>query len=341
MRKRIIAVDSHTQGEPTRVVIGGIPSIPGKTMVEKLHYLEKELDDVRSGIMLEPRGHNDMFGSVLTEPTNPEADLGIIFMHGGGYLNMCGHGTIGAVTIALEMGLVKAAGPTTEVVLESPAGLIRCRAKIEGERVTGVSFTNVASFLYKEDVKVTLPREVLLDNIPGTTAEITLDIGFGGSFFAIVSAKDYGISLRPDNSSNLIKLGILLREAINEQVEVLHPELTHINSVELVEFSQKIGDKAYKNAVIFGQNQLDRSPCGTGTCAKMGVLHSKGELKVGETFIHDSILDTRFFGKVLDTTTVKGLPAVVPEITGSAFITGINELILDEADPLVKGFLLK
>lgn len=349
MRKRIIAVDSHTQGEPTRIVIGGIPSIPGSNMVEKRKFLEDNMDEVRRGIMFEPRGHNDMFGSIITAPTHPEAHLGIIFMDGGGYLNMCGHGTIGAVTAALEMGLVKPQGTEMEVVLEAPAGLVRCRATLEGERVTGVSFTNVPAFLYKKNVPVAISRKVIQENIPdyvfkgtGDTEEIFLDISFGGNFFAIVPTETYGISLKPDNASQLIKLGMDIKDAVNVQVPVQHPELSHINTVDLVEFSHKIQaeGKAYKNVVVFGLGSLDRSPCGTGTCAKMASLHSKGELQVGETFIHDSILDTRFFGKILATTTVKGIPAVIPEITGAAFITGINELILDDHDPLVNGFRL-
>ncbi len=350
MKKRIIAVDSHTQGEPTRVVIGGIPFIPGRDMVEKKKYLQEHLDDVRTGIMFEPRGHNDMFGSIITAPTRPEAHLGIIFMDSGGYLNMCGHGTIGAVTAALELGLVEARGPETEVVLEAPAGLVRCRAALKGEKVTGVSFTNVPAFLYRQDVTVSLPRKLVEENLPGhapkgnaNRVDITLDIAFGGNFFAIVPAAVYGISLTPDRASALVNLGMGILEAVNEQVKVRHPELSHIDCVELVEFSEKIGpgETAYKNAVVFGLGQLDRSPCGTGTCAKMASLHRRGKLAVGETFIHDSILDTRFYGKVLDTTQVAGIPAVIPEITGAAYITGINELILDDDDPLNKGFRLK
>jgi proline racemase len=348
MKRRIFAVDSHTEGEPTRVVIGGIPAIPGKDMVEKRRYLEEHLDHIRTSIMLEPRGHNDMFGSILTAPTRPEAHLGIIFMDGGGYLNMCGHGTIGAVTVALEMGLIEAAGSEMEVVLEAPAGLVRCRATLEGERVTGVSFTNVPAFLYRQDAVVFLPRKVMEENLPGIalkgdadTVPVTLDIAFGGNFFAIVPAADYGISLAPDNASRLIRLGMEVMEAVNEQVPVQHPELPHINRVDLTEFSRNEGPNFYKNAVVFGLGQLDRSPCGTGTCAKMASLHRRGKLAVGDTFIHDSILNTRFYGKILGTTTVGELPAVIPEITGAAFITGINQFILDDADPLTRGFSLK
>ncbi len=350
MQKRIIVADSHTMGEPTRVVIGGLPHIPGKNLVEKRMYLDEHLDDVRTGIMFEPRGHNDMFGSIITAPTHPEAHLGIIFMDGGGYLNMCGHGTIGAVTVALELGIIKAEGPEMEVVLESPAGLVRCRAVLEGEKVTGVSIANVPAFLYRQDASVSLPRRIVQENLPefpregaGDTVEINLDIAFGGNFFAIVPAEAYGISLNPDNASRLINLGMSIKDAVNQQLDVRHPELAHINTIDLVEFSRKTGegDNAYKNVVIFGLGSLDRSPCGTGTCAKMASLHQRGKLAVGETFIHDSILDTRFYGKILSPTKVKDIPAVIPEITGAAYITGINELILDDRDPLNKGFRLK
>ncbi len=353
MQRKIIAVDSHTQGEPTRVVTGGIPHIPGENMVAKRIYLMENMDELRKSIMLEPRGHRDMFGSILTSPTDPRAHLGIIFMDTGGYLNMCGHGTIGAVTVALETGIIKAEYPVTNVILEAPAGLIHCRAEIEKDKVTKVSFTNVPAFLYKENIPIELPFKVFEKAISKTTAfnkstnekglvKIYIDIAFGGSFFAIVDTLKYGIALEPDNASEIIDLGAKLKNYINSQIEVSHPTLHHINTVDLVEFSQKPlfpGDH-YKNAVVFGKKQLDRSPCGTGTCAKMAVLHQRGILKVGEEFIHDSIINTRFFGKIISLTEVGNFPAVVPEISSSAYITGINQLIIDDRDPLAHGFLL-
>ena len=263
------AIDSHTAGEPTRILIGGLPTIKGATMPEKKAYLEKNLDHIRTAVMLEPRGHNDMFGSILTTPTVDEADFGIIFMDGGGYLNMCGHGTIGAVTAAIETGMVEMVEPVTKVVLEAPAGIVRAEAEVKDGKVQKVSFVNVPAFLYKKDQKVVLDGK-----------EITFDISFGGSFFAIVNAKQLGLEIKPENTTALTDLALRLRDVINAEIEIQHPTLAHIKTVDLVEiFDEPTHPEAtYKNVVIFGQGQVDRSPCGTGTSAKMATLYAKGEL---------------------------------------------------------------
>ena len=203
--RSIHAVDSHTMGEPTRVVVGGVPQIPGKTMPEKKKYLEDHLDYLRTAIMLEPRGHNDMFGSIVTTACNPEADFGIIFMDGGGYLNMCGHGSIGAATVAVETGIVPMKEPVTEVNMEAPAGLIRAKVQVKNEKVQEVSIVNVPAFLYKADQQIDLPGY----------GKITFDISFGGSFFAIVPAKQLNIKLLPENADKLKVLGIQIRDIIN------------------------------------------------------------------------------------------------------------------------------
>ncbi|MEG2295557.1 MAG: proline racemase family protein, partial [Oscillospiraceae bacterium] len=219
------AVDSHTMGEPTRIVTGGIPHIIGNTMAEKKAYLETNLDHLRTAIMLEPRGHNDMFGSIITQPCDPSADIGIIFMDGGGYLNMCGHGTIGAVTVALETGMIPAIEPITTVVLEAPAGIIKAEAFVKDGKVTKVSFVNVPAFLYKKDITVTL----------ADVGEVTFDIAFGGSFFAIVHATQLGLSIEPKNTSKLIEVALKLRAIINETVTIQHPTLAHIKTVDLIQ----------------------------------------------------------------------------------------------------------
>jgi len=331
--RTINAVDSHTMGEPTRIVTGGIPSIPGKTMPEKKAYLEKNLDYLRTGIMLEPRGHNDMFGSIITPPISEEADLGIIFMDGGGYLNMCGHGTIGAMTVALETGMVPMVEPITKVVLEAPAGLVRGDVAVKNGKVQEVSFKNVPSFLYKRDVEIEIPE----------IGKVTLDIAFGGSFFAIVSAKKLGIEVKPVNTQKLNELGMKIRDIVNENVKVQHPELPHINTVDLVEiYDDPTNPTAtYKNVVIFGQGQVDRSPCGTGTSAKLATLYAKGLFKEGETFIYESILGTLFKGRIVGKAKVGDIDAIIPEITGSAYITGFNQFVFDDSDPVKYGFILK
>lgn len=329
----IHAIDSHTAGEPTRIVTGGLPNIPGKTMPEKKEYLEKNLDHLRTAIMLEPRGHNDMFGSIITPPCSDEADLGIIFMDGGGYLNMCGHGTIGAVTSAVETGMVPMVEPITNVVLEAPAGIVRAEASVVNGKVKSVSFVNVPAFHYKKDVKVQL------DGI----GEVTLDISFGGSFFAIIKASELGLKVAPENTSKLVPLALKLRDAVNEQIEIQHPTLAHIKTVDLVEIydDPTHPEATYKNVVIFGQGQVDRSPCGTGTCAKLATLYSKGEIKVGEKFVYESILGTLFYGEIIDTTKVGEYDAVVPKVAGSAYITGFNHFVIDETDPVKYGFILQ
>ncbi len=332
--KQIIAVDSHTMGEPTRIIISGIPNIPGDTMPEKKSYLEENLDHLRTAVMLEPRGHNDMFGSIITAPTKKEADLGIIFMDGGGYLNMCGHGTIGAMTVAVELGMVEVKEPITEIVLEAPAGLVKGRVRVEDGKAKEVSFANVPAFLYKSNVVVEVPEL-------GKT--LTIDISFGGSFFAIVEAKQLGIDICPKNTNELNRMGMAIIKAVNEQVEVSHPELAHIKTVDLVEiYGPAKGEGAtLQNVVVFGDGQVDRSPCGTGTSAKMATLFTKGKLKLGEEFVYESIIGTQFKGKVLESYEKNGILYVIPEITASAYITGMNHLLIDPMDPLKYGFSLK
>lgn len=272
--RSIQAIDSHTAGEATRIVVGGIPNIKGNSMPEKKEYLEENLDYLRTAIMLEPRGHNDMFGSVMTQPCCPDADFGIIFMDGGGYLNMCGHGTIGAMTAAIETGVVPAVEPVTHVVMEAPAGIIRGDVTVVDGKAKEVSFLNVPAFLYKEGVEVDLPG----------VGTVKFDISFGGSFFAIIHASQLGLKIEPQNAGKLTELAMKLRDIINEKIEIQHPTLAHIKTVDLVEIYDEPThpEATYKNVVIFGQGQVDRSPCGTGTSAKLATLHAKGELKVGE-----------------------------------------------------------
>ena len=274
-----------------------------------------------------------MFGSILTQPTVDEADYGIIFMDGGGYLNMCGHGTIGAMTVAVETGMVPVTEPVTKVVQEAPAGLIHGQVFVEDGKAKKVSFTNVPAFLYKRDQEVELPGY----------GKIRFDISFGGSFFAIVKAEQVGLEIVPENAAKLQDLGIQLRDIINKEIPVQHPELPHIHSVDLVEWWSKTETKGatLKNCVVFGQGQVDRSPCGTGTSAKMATLFAKGELKMGEKFFYESILGTIFEGEIVGKAKVGEYDAVIPQITGSAYITGFNHFVIDETDPVKYGFILK
>lgn len=330
--KILHVIDSHTMGEPNRTIIKGLPEIYGETIARKKEYMEKNLDHIRRTTMHEPRGHRDMFGSIILPPTSSQADYGIIFMDGGGYLNMCGHGTIGAASILVETQMVDVVEPFTNIVLESPAGLIKARVKVEDGKAKEVSIINVASFLYKKDMEVEL----------SSIGKIKFDIAFGGSFFAIIEDRELGLEINLKNIDRISKKAIELRDIINRQIRVEHPIQDHIKTVDLVEVYGRASSQEadYKNVVIFGAGQVDRSPCGTGTSAKMASLYAKGKLGVNEDFIYESIINTRFKGRILEETKIGKYKGIIPEITGSAYITGFNQLVIDEEDPVKYGFCL-
>jgi len=323
-------VDAHTVGEFCRVVIGGFDEPQGSTMIEKKKWRENNCDHLRTALMFEPRGHHEMFGAFLCEPINQQADFGVIFMETGGYLNMCGHCSIGAVTVAVEAGLFKAVEGVNEVVLEAPAGLIRTEALVKEGKVESVTMTNVPSFLYKENLSVTIDGK-----------EIPFMISFGGSFFALVDAKDAGFTeITVKTVPEITKVGMKMLEAINAQIPVKHPILD-IDTVDLVEFYSETPnpDKAnMRNVVIFGDAMADRSPCGTGTCAKMAALHKWGELGVGEEFVYESFIGSLFCGTIKSTTKVGEYDAVIPAITGSSYLTGVATYLIEPTDPLKYGF---
>ncbi len=326
--KTISVVDSHTAGEPFRLVTSGIPSIKGKTMADKLNYFKDNFDDLRCGLMHEPRGHADMFGGILTEPVTDKAHFGLIFMEGAGYLNMCGHGTIAAITIILETGLLKMQAPTTEVILDTPAGLVKCMAQCENGRVIDVAIENVPSFLYKEKLPVVVEDKTY-----------KVDVSFGGSFFGLICEDELDFPISVENLPKLKELADKLEVAINEQHSFQHPEHNHINTVDLIEFYNKEKCDKYdsKNVVIFG-GAIDRSPCGTGTSAKLGMLYHYDKLKKGEKYKYASIIESVFEGTILDVVKVGEYNAVIPEIKGSAYITGFNNIVFDKEDPYFNGF---
>ncbi len=336
LNKMISVIDTHTAGEAARLVTAGVPKIPGKDIVEKKQYLIDNLDDLRKSVMFEPRGHQDMFGAFLLPPTKEEADFALIFMDTGGYLNMCGHNTIAAVTAAVETGMVDVEEGATEkeVVVETPAGLIYATAKLKdnGAKVKEVSFRNVESFLCKRDLEL---------DVEGV-GHIKFDISFGGSFFCILSADQLGLEVKPENASKLKEAGLKIRDAVNANIEIQHPTLSHIKSVDLVEIYDKPShpEATYKNVVVFGDGNIDRSPCGTGTSAKLATLYSKGELKPGEPFVYESILGTLFKGRIVEERKLADFDAIIPEITGSGYILGFSNYVYDPDDALTYGFLL-
>ncbi len=329
---KIYYIDTHTMGEPTRIIVDGTPPILGTTMMEKKKYLEENLDHIRTMAIHEPRGHKDMFGAIITEPFHEEAQMGVIFMDSGGYLNMCGHGSIGVITMLIEEGFIEAEEPITYVNLDTPAGLIKAKARVKKRKVQEVSIINVPSFLYKSDIEVEVP----------SLGKVPLDIAFGGSFFALVDAANIGVNLSLENTEKLIKYGLAIRDTINENITVVHPTNPSINRVDLVEIYDKpTSDEAdLKNVVVFGRGQIDRSPCGTGTSAKLATLYAKGKIKINELFVYESITGTKFYGRILEETKVGDYDAVIPEITGKAFITNYGYLIADEEDMFKYGFAL-
>jgi proline racemase len=335
----IRTIEAHTEGEYCRVALD-CPDVPGTTMIGRKHYLERHYDHLRTMLMFEPRGHHDMFGAFLCEPINPEADFGIFFMDGGGYLNMCGHCTIGAVTAILEGGLMAMNEPITHVTLEAPAGLIRTTATCKNGKVTGVTLTNVPAFVYKEDCKLEYQGK-----------EVVFDICFGGSFFALVDTeKNFGIKVGPDTAKFLTEWSSFALQEINRTMEIQHPELD-ITSVDLIENycttdidyaeTDPQAKFALKNVVVFGEPenpQLDRSPCGTGTSAKMSWLYKHGKLGVGEKFVYESFIGTRFVGRIDGTTKVGDFEAIIPQVTGAAYLCGEAKWFMDPDDHMTKGF---
>ncbi|MCD7981200.1 MAG: proline racemase family protein [Clostridiales bacterium] len=325
-------IDSHTMGESTRIVYDGFPKLRGKTMMEKKNNLVECYDFLRTALILEPRGHRDMFGAVLTEPVHREADYGVIFMDNGGCLNMCGHGSIGTASMLVETGMVEVTEPYTEVVLDSPSGIIRAKVHVVNGEAVEVSILNVPAFLYKQDLQVEIkPWGV-----------IPFDISFGGSFFAIVDAGRIGLPLEMSHIREITDLGMAILRKANAAYPVRHPYLD-ITTVDLVEFYSQadLAQADLKNCVIFGEAQADRSPCGTGTSAKMADLYTRGELGLHEEFVYESITGSLFKGEVVRELEIDGKKAIIPQITGSAYMTGFNEWILDDQDPLRFGFLLR
>ncbi|BDR57610.1 proline racemase family protein [Xylocopilactobacillus apicola] len=334
--RMLSGIDSHTAGEAARIITGGIPKLKGKTIAEKKQYLIEEKDDLRKALMLEPRGHDEMFGAFLIPAVSDEADFGIIFMDTGGYLNMCGHNTIAAVTAIVETGMVDVSenDREKEVVLEAPAGIIHATAHLdEPYHVQSVSFRNVPAFLLKRDVEINVAE----------LGSIKLDVSFGGSFFAILPIAELNLKIEKNNSNQLAEIGMKILKAANEQIPVQHPAMDYINTIDLVEMygEPQSSDATMQNVVVFGDGQVDRSPCGTGTSAKLATLYAKKQIGLNEPFVYESILNTKFVGRVVEETSIGGVNAIIPEITGSAYLTGFNTFLFDPSDPLSGGFTLK
>ncbi|RYM05022.1 proline racemase [Sporolactobacillus sp. THM7-7] len=329
--KIVTTIDTHTGGNPTRTIVSGAPKLKGKTMSERMLYMKHHCDWFRQALMFEPRGHDVMSGAILQEPCHPEADVGVIYIETGGYLPMCGHDTIGFCTALIECGLVDYQEPQTILKLDTPAGLVTAYIDVAHGQAKAVSFKNVPSFLYKR-TKV---------NVEGVGA-VDVDIAYGGNFYGIISADALHLKLHPSNAREIIETAILIRRKVNQQVEVIHPENPFIRGLTHIEFYTKPThpEANVKNTVVVPPGGIDRSPCGTGTSAKLSLLFANGELQIDEPFVHESIVGSIFTGRVTRTTRVGTFPATINIISGSAWLTGHHQFVLDKQDPLLTGFLL-
>ncbi|MDM5281873.1 proline racemase family protein [Peribacillus simplex] len=324
-------IDTHTGGNPTRTLISGLPKLVGETMSEKMLHMKKEFDWIRKLLMNEPRGHDVMSGALLTDPCHPEADIGVIYIETGGYLPMCGHDTIGVCTALVESGLIPIQEPVTYLKLDTPAGLVEVEISLENGKAKEVSFCNIPAFLLKS---VSVDVEGI--------GRVDADIAYGGNFYAIIDAESVGLDLIPENASNIIEKAINIRNTINEKTEIVHPQYSFIRGLTHVEFfTEPTHEEAdVKNTVVVPPGGIDRSPCGTGTSAKLAVLYANQEISIGEEFVHESIVGSLFRGCVLETTYVGDVAAVVTKITGSAWLMGMHRFFYHEEDPLKEGFLL-
>jgi 4-hydroxyproline epimerase len=330
MKKTFFCVDAHTCGNPVRLVAGGGPFLQGNSMMERrLHFL-KEFDWVRKGLMFEPRGHDMMSGSILYPPSDELNDIGVLFIETSGCLPMCGHGTIGTVTIMIEEGLVtpKIAG---QLRLETPAGLVEVSYVQEGGKVKSVRLKNIPSFLYRENLLVECPD----------LGELTVDVAYGGNFYAIVDPQQNFSGIQDYTAGDLLRWSPVIRERLNNLHEFVHPENENISGLSHLLWTGDVLNPASdaRNAVFYGEKAIDRSPCGTGTSARMAQWAAKGKLKVGDSFVHESIIGSTFTGRVEANVKCGEYEAIIPSIEGWAKITGYNNIIIDdEDDPYAFGF---
>jgi 4-hydroxyproline epimerase len=330
MKKTFFCIDAHTCGNPVRLVAGGGPVLHGNNMSEKRQHFLREFDWIRKGLMFEPRGHDMMSGSILYPPHDPANDVAVLFIETSGCLPMCGHGTIGTITIALEEGLITPKVPG-RIRMEAPAGLVLIEYKQEGKKVKSVKLTNVPAYLAATALTVDCPG----------LGELTIDVSYGGNFYAIVDVqKNFG-GLEQYPADNLIAWARELRNRINDQYSFVHPENETIKGCSHILWTGSVIDpgSTARNAVFYGDKAIDRSPCGTGTSARMAQWYAKGLLKKGDKFIHESIIGSTFTGTIEEETTVAGMPAIRPGIEGWARIYGYNTISIDpDDDPYAYGF---
>jgi proline racemase len=323
-------IDAHTAGEPLRLVTAGWPAPEGRTMLERRAWARKHQDHLRRALMFEPRGHLDMYGAILTEPERADSHAGVLFMHNEGFSTMCGHGIIAVVTIALERGLIAPGGDGLDVVLDAPAGQIRARAETTpGLVVSAVSFINVPSFVLASGVPVRIGART-----------IPVDVAFGGAFYAVVDAEAAGVPLLPGRLGDLRQLGMAIKHAVEAQLTIVHPLEAGLTGVYGTIFTgpATVAGADLRNVTIFAEGEVDRSPCGTGTCAVLAILDAMGLVSDARPFVHESLIGTTFSARVTSRVKVGDYDAIVPELRGEAWITGEHVFIVQPGDPLGQGF---
>jgi proline racemase len=335
MKRMINVVGVHTAGERNDVITGGVLDVPGKTMFEKMRYLETQADHLRKFLLQEPRGSVTQCVNLVLPPCDPEADAGFVIMESEYYVPMSGSNTICTVTALLETGMLPMKEPFTDVVLDAPGGLVRVRAQCRDGKCLNVRFVNVPCFVFGLD----LPVEV-----PGV-GTLTVDVAYGGMIYVLVDAASLGFSVAPGEAADMVDMGEVIKAAAAEQIPAVHPEFPEIHTINQTLFAGPLernapGQLSSRNGVIVSPGRLDRSPCGTGTSARLAVLHARGLMEPGETFIHRSIIGTEFTGEITETLTVGDKPGIRPAITGSAWITGFHQYVLDDSDPFPTGYTL-
>jgi proline racemase len=330
---RITTIDAHTEGEPFRVITSGFPNLPGATILARRRYAKEHLDHLRTALMWEPRGHADMYGCIITAPISQEADIGVLFIHNEGYSTMCGHGIIGITTVALETGMLPIAEPETTIRIDTPAGLVTAHARVHDGRVTSVYFHNVPSFV------VALDEEV---DVPGL-GPIRYDLAFGGAFYAYVKAADVGLRCAPEDFRPLIEKGMAIKRAVMASRAIPHPFEEDLGFLYGTIFTgSPLESVAHsRNVCIFAEGEVDRSPTGTGVSGRLAIHHARGEIGLNESIVIESIIGSKFKGRVVSSTRFGPYEAIIPEVEGSAHITGRHEFFIDPLDPLRQGFILR
>ena len=330
---KITTIDAHAAGEPLRVITGGMPHLPGETKLARRRYLQDNLDHLRTALMWEPRGHADMYGAIVTPPVTPGADFGILFLHNEGYSTMCGHGIIAIAKVALETGLVAQRKPETTIRIDSPAGLVTAHARIAADGIQSIYFENVPSFVLALDEAV---------EVPGL-GPVQYDIAFGGAFYAYVQAASIGLSCTAQDFPNLVQKGMAIKRAIMASRAIAHPfekELSFLYGTIFI--GPPESSKAHsRNVCIFAEGEVDRSPTGTGVSGRLAIHYARKEVDLNQPIIIESIIGTRFAGKIVRPTTFGPYAAVIPQVEGTAHLTGRHEFFIDPDDPLKKGFILR